>query len=831
MFMEALDVDEMVASCSPRKASARSRSSPSSPIDELAEHRRLRRGHRGRIAEPRAGISRQDRGRARRQAQGARCRGRAQGSARRHHAGCWSPSARTASRRSRISPAAPPTTSSAGSSARTARRCAMPGILDGFGIERDEAEAMIMQARVKAGWVDANSADARGSAGRSEARRGRAAQAAGDGIARACARSRQKRPTRARPRHGGRRSGSASPRARSGRSTTMIRFVVGAGRRDRSGSRRDLPGRGAWVTATRAALENGDQRERVRRAFAARARPRPTLPDLSNGCWSEPRSKSLSLANKAGQVVDGFTKVEAALASGKVIAPRACFRSSGRRRAQARRPSAARRERRKGSGLRRFALFSGEQLDLALGRSNVVHAALLAHPASAGFLARWLRLERWRNGGSADEAAAPTRVLIDVRELGRRMTDTKDTGEKTLRVSARRRLTLKRSVASGIVRQSFSHGRSKEVVVEKVKRRVVGRRQPRPSRRRQPRGQAAPRSRRQPRRRAPQSRAGGAPRLPPPTPAGLEAVRRRAAHADRRGARCARRMRLPTRACARRRNAGSPRKMRAAAPLAKRATAPSARPQTRASATRTRAAPPKKRPSARPSRRHASASATTDGRARRRWPGARAARGRRGGRRPAHVAPRRQDRRAAQARRARSAARRSAAAGSRSSPRSPADEERQRSVASFRRRVQRMTGHRPSDEPKEKIAREVVIPEMITIQELANRMAERARRCDPAADEAGPDAEDHRRDRRRHRPAHRRGDRPHGARASPKPTSRKACSTSPTIRRHSGVAPAGRHHHGPRRPRQDFAARRDPHRPTWSRARPAASPSISAPIR
>src|SRR5580693_1533961 len=52
-----------------------------------------------------------------------------------------------------------------------------------------------------------------------------------------------------------------------------------------------------------------------------------------------------------------------------------------------------------------------------------------------------------------------------------------------------------------------------------------------------------------------------------------------------------------------------------------------------------------------------------------------------------------------------------------------ADDIRERSVASFRRRVQRMTGHR--DEPKEKIAREVTIPETITIQELANRMAER----------------------------------------------------------------------------------------------------------
>jgi translation initiation factor IF-2 len=54
-----------------------------------------------------------------------------------------------------------------------------------------------------------------------------------------------------------------------------------------------------------------------------------------------------------------------------------------------------------------------------------------------------------------------------------------------------------------------------------------------------------------------------------------------------------------------------------------------------------------------------------------------------------------------------------------------ADEERERSVASFRRRVQRLKGH-ANDEPKEKLVREVIIPETITIQELANRMAERA---------------------------------------------------------------------------------------------------------
>src|SRR4051812_26992416 len=54
-----------------------------------------------------------------------------------------------------------------------------------------------------------------------------------------------------------------------------------------------------------------------------------------------------------------------------------------------------------------------------------------------------------------------------------------------------------------------------------------------------------------------------------------------------------------------------------------------------------------------------------------------------------------------------------------------ADDVRERSIASFRRRTQRLKGHQ-SNEPKEKLIREVVIPEAINIQELANRMSERA---------------------------------------------------------------------------------------------------------
>jgi hypothetical protein len=50
-------------------------------------------------------------------------------------------------------------------------------------------------------------------------------------------------------------------------------------------------------------------------------------------------------------------------------------------------------------------------------------------------------------------------------------TDTKSPGEK-LSVSSTKTLTLKPRAETGVVRQSFSHGRSKAVVVEKVKRRI-----------------------------------------------------------------------------------------------------------------------------------------------------------------------------------------------------------------------------------------------------------------------------------------------------------------------------------------------------------------------
>jgi uncharacterized protein len=57
--------------------------------------------------------------------------------------------------------------------------------------------------------------------------------------------------------------------------------------------------------------------------------------------------------------------------------------------------------------------FTSAQLDLALGRANVIHAALLAGPESETFLARAGRLERFRTGSGSVDVTPATRPLCE----------------------------------------------------------------------------------------------------------------------------------------------------------------------------------------------------------------------------------------------------------------------------------------------------------------------------------------------------------------------------------------------------------------------------------
>src|SRR5258706_6430605 len=63
-------------------------------------------------------------------------------------------------------------------------------------------------------------------------------------------------------------------------------------------------------------------------------------------------------------------------------------------------------------------------------------------------------------------------MATDTKTTDAKTLDTKASGEKTLSVSSTKVLTVRPRSETGVVRQSFSHGRSKAVVVEKVKRRL-----------------------------------------------------------------------------------------------------------------------------------------------------------------------------------------------------------------------------------------------------------------------------------------------------------------------------------------------------------------------
>jgi hypothetical protein len=118
---------------------------------------------------------------------------------------------------------------------------------------------------------------------------------------------------------------------------------------------------------------------------------------------------ALAVAGKAGLVVAGFAKVEAALARDQALA--LLHARDGAADGKRKLDGVLRRIREERDEVaREIAVideFSGAQLDLALNRPNVVHAALLAGPGGESFLARVARLVRFRTGQSPDAVSAP----------------------------------------------------------------------------------------------------------------------------------------------------------------------------------------------------------------------------------------------------------------------------------------------------------------------------------------------------------------------------------------------------------------------------------------
>ncbi|HZS63578.1 MAG TPA: translation initiation factor IF-2 [Xanthobacteraceae bacterium] len=294
------------------------------------------------------------------------------------------------------------------------------------------------------------------------------------------------------------------------------------------------------------------------------------------------------------------------------------------------------------------------------------------------------------------------------------MAETKKPGESKLSVSGKT-LTLKRSAEAGVVRQSFSHGRTKPVVVEKVKRRVIGESKPETSKAAE-RKTAAPAAKTAKAAVAPETAAAPAAKAAPAPKA--SGVVLRTLSEEERAARAHALTDFRVREAEERKIAEEEARRRASRESTDRS-------EREAAETRKREEEERRKHDEETKRRADEVAKKRLGEDEARRPGQQgrltapeadedeAPRARRPGARPA-VAPKPAPR-GPQKQRGRLTLVTALSAG----------EERERSVASFRRRTQRLKAH-VSDEPKEKLVRDVVIPEAITIQELANRMAERA---------------------------------------------------------------------------------------------------------
>jgi uncharacterized protein len=189
----------------------------------------------------------------------------------------------------------------------------------------------------------------------------------------------------------------------------LIRFVLGPGNRVVADLRQKLPGRGVWVTARRDMVDEAVRRRLFGRAFKAEASASTELGAEIDTLLRADLRQALALANKAGRVVTGFHKVEGAVQDKSLAA----LLHAAEAAEDGRRKLASQLRKRLGDAISGFPVvtdLSSDELDLALGRSHVIHAALVAGAGSDGFLTRWLRYRTYR--GIEAEPVSPPREEV-----------------------------------------------------------------------------------------------------------------------------------------------------------------------------------------------------------------------------------------------------------------------------------------------------------------------------------------------------------------------------------------------------------------------------------
>ena len=163
---------------------------------------------------------------------------------------------------------------------------------------------------------------------------------------------------------------------------------------------RRLPGRGVWVGATRKTVAAAIRQKVFSRGLRQAVSVPDDLPDTIERLMLKRLAEAISLANKAGLLVAGFAKVDALVAQGRaaVLVHAADGAAGGAARLDRKFKALAGPERAERAVVNEL---TGAELDLAIGRSNVVHAAASEGGASLRILQEAARLRRYRSGEPA----------------------------------------------------------------------------------------------------------------------------------------------------------------------------------------------------------------------------------------------------------------------------------------------------------------------------------------------------------------------------------------------------------------------------------------------
>jgi predicted RNA-binding protein YlxR (DUF448 family) len=183
----------------------------------------------------------------------------------------------------------------------------------------------------------------------------------------------------------------------------LVRFVVSPDGDVVPDVAAKLPGRGIWVSADRAVLERAIARNHFSKAAKANVKASPALCDLVEKQIVQRMLNDLGLAKRSGALILGFDNVSRALQENNppaVLIEASDGSADGKRKLYA--AAHAR-------GLKPAVVdcLSNAEMSLALGKENVIHAALKAGALAERMIFEAGRLSGFRSG-KTDVGSSPT---------------------------------------------------------------------------------------------------------------------------------------------------------------------------------------------------------------------------------------------------------------------------------------------------------------------------------------------------------------------------------------------------------------------------------------